>query len=33
MFFLDKQWPELTKGDLINVLKDYAKNRQRRFGK
>ena len=33
MFFLDKQWPELTKGDLITVMKDYARNRQRRFGK
>lgn len=33
MFFLDKQWPELTKADLIHVIKNYAKGRKRRFGK
>lgn len=33
MYFLEKQWPALTKNDLLGVLKDYANNRQRRFGK
>ena len=33
MFFLDKQWPELTKIDLISVIRQYANNRKRRFGK
>jgi len=33
MFFLDKMWPELTKGDLIEVLRAYAGQRDRRFGK
>lgn len=33
MFFLNKQWPELTKGDLITVIQKYAQDRKRRFGK
>lgn len=33
MFFLDKQWPELTKADLLGVIREYAINRKRRFGK
>jgi len=32
-FFLEKQWPELQKEDLLEVIRTYAKGRQRRFGK
>jgi len=32
LFFLDKQWPEFTKRDLVKVLHDYSK-RNKRFGK
>lgn len=31
LFFLDKMWPEITKGDLEQVFIDYA-DRERRFG-
>lgn len=33
MFFLDKQWPEITKLDLLDVMREYARDRKRRFGK
>jgi undecaprenyl diphosphate synthase len=33
MFFLDKQWPEITKLDLLTVMRKYALDRNRRFGK
>lgn len=33
MFFLAKTWPELQKEDLIEVIRDYALGRNRRFGK
>lgn len=32
-FFLKKQWPELEKGDLLDVIRDFATGRTRRFGK
>jgi tritrans,polycis-undecaprenyl-diphosphate synthase [geranylgeranyl-diphosphate specific] len=31
-FFLDKMWPEFTKSDLEEIIKEF-KNRERRFGK
>jgi undecaprenyl diphosphate synthase len=33
MFFVDKNWPELTKGDLLDVIHSYAVDRKRRYGK
>jgi undecaprenyl diphosphate synthase len=33
MFFLNKTWPELTKSDLLLVIRQYATDRKRRFGK
>eukprot|EP00979_Chaetoceros_neogracilis_P016317 scaffold7697_cov264-Chaetoceros_neogracile.AAC.9 len=33
MFFLNKTWPELTKSDLLLVIRKYATDRKRRFGK
>jgi undecaprenyl diphosphate synthase len=33
LFFLPTQWPAITKSDLLHVLRSYANNRQRRFGK
>jgi undecaprenyl diphosphate synthase len=33
LFFLKKHWPELEKQDLLDVLRSYARGRQRRFGK
>jgi len=33
MFFVEKRWPELTKGDLIEVIRSFADQRERRFGK
>jgi undecaprenyl diphosphate synthase len=33
MFFLAKTWPEMEKEDLVNVIRDYAHGRDRRFGK
>ena len=32
-FFLEKQWPELEKGDLLDVIRTFANGRKRRFGK
>jgi undecaprenyl diphosphate synthase len=32
MFFIDKKWPEITKYDFINVLRQFATSRQRRYG-
>ena len=32
LFFLSKTWPEITKGDLLNVIEEYATGRKRRFG-
>jgi undecaprenyl pyrophosphate synthase len=31
LFFIDKFWPEITKGDFANVLAAFSA-RQRRFG-
>lgn len=33
MFFLDIQWPEVSKSDLINIIRSYANGRKRRYGK
>lgn len=33
IFFLNKHWPSLEKEDLLNVIREYARGRQRRFGK
>lgn len=33
LFFLDKNWPELEKNDLLEVLRSYGRGRQRRFGR
>lgn len=33
LFFMDKNWPEIEKQDLLEVLDSYANGRQRRFGK
>jgi undecaprenyl diphosphate synthase len=33
MFFVSKNWPELEKSDLLEVIRSYANGRQRRFGK
>jgi undecaprenyl diphosphate synthase len=33
LFFVDKKWPELQQDDLVDVLRRYARTRQRRFGK
>ena len=33
MFFLEKTWPELTKEDLVGIIREYAIDRKRRFGK
>ena len=33
MFFLDKPWPAVEKDDLLDVIRAFAKGRQRRFGK
>lgn len=32
-FFLKKQWPELEKGDLLDVIRTFANGRKRRFGR
>ena len=32
-FFLEKRWPELEKSDLLSVIRTFARERQRRFGK
>ena len=31
LFFLDKLWPEMTKEDLADIIKEFKK-RERRFG-
>jgi undecaprenyl diphosphate synthase len=33
MFFIDKPWPAVVKEDLLEVIRAFAKGRQRRFGK
>ena len=33
MFFLDKQWPELEKEDLLEIIRAFGTCRKRRFGK
>lgn len=33
MFFLDKNWPEIQKDDLLSIIQKYAMGRQRRFGR
>jgi undecaprenyl diphosphate synthase len=33
MFFVSKNWPELEKSDLLDVIRSYANGRHRRFGK
>lgn len=33
LFFVDKMWPDFDKEDFISILQNYAKGRQRRFGK
>ena len=33
LFFLDKTWPEVGKEDLIAVIRKFAKDRKRRYGK
>lgn len=32
-FFLNKNWPELEKDDLLNIIRTFANGRSRRFGK
>lgn len=32
-FFLPHAWPEVKKADLLHVIRTYAQERQRRFGK
>jgi len=32
LYFIPKLWPEITRGDLVNALREYAK-RKRRFGR
>ncbi|KAL7534160.1 hypothetical protein ACHAXR_005694 [Thalassiosira sp. AJA248-18] len=32
-FFLEKQWPELEKEDLLGVIRTFARGRKRRYGK
>lgn len=33
LFFLKKQWPELEKEDLLKIIREFAKGRDRRYGK
>lgn len=33
IYFLDMQWPEITKKDLMQVIQNYAQERERRYGK
>ena len=33
MFFVGKNWPELTKKDLLQIIHSYAIDRKRRYGK
>jgi undecaprenyl diphosphate synthase len=32
-FFIDKPWPAIEKEDLLQVIRNYAKGRHRRYGK
>lgn len=32
-FFVDKPWPAMEKNDLLDVIRNYAKGRSRRFGR
>jgi undecaprenyl diphosphate synthase len=32
LFFVDKNWPELEKGDFLRVIRSFADGRSRRFG-
>ena len=33
MFFVEKNWPEMTKKDLVRIIRSYAIDRKRRYGK
>lgn len=33
LFFLEKHWPAFEKQDLINIIKEFQKKRDRRYGK
>lgn len=33
LFFVEKAWPQLEKGDFIQIIRSYASGRQRRYGK
>jgi undecaprenyl diphosphate synthase len=33
LFFVEKPWPEIEKGDLLNVIQMFANGRHRRYGK
>jgi len=33
LFFIEKPWPAVDKADLLQVIRDYAKGRNRRYGK
>jgi undecaprenyl diphosphate synthase len=33
MFFVEKNWPELTKQDLVRIINSFAIDRKRRYGK
>ena len=33
LFFVNKMWPDFEKDDFIGILQNYAKGRQRRYGK
>ena len=33
LFFIDKNWPEMTKKDLVKIIREYVVERKRRFGK
>jgi len=33
LFFVEKPWPAIEKEDLVQVIRTYAKGRQRRYGK
>ncbi len=33
LFFLDKHWPDFEKQDLVDVIGEFKKTRERRFGK
>lgn len=33
MFFIEKNWPELEKEDLLHIIDSFASERKRRYGK